>query len=233
MENIERPVRGNYQVTYTYNDHLQYASEHPEITYNGGIDYYSDDRNIRSCDDGTVEKVGFDAKGYGNYIKIKHSWGYSLYAHLSTEVNFPIGFEITRGMIIGIMGTTGFSTGTHLHFEVRDTNNKFFDPTSYILDYGNENTINIQNPIEEVADTSDTIVVPTEENKLTHNIRVCADTAGVRYTPAGDLLYYATKGEVFLKGDETKEANGYIWQKVYKPFWIAQHDGNEPLIEDV
>ena len=228
MENIERPVRGNYQVTYTYNDHLQYASEHPEITYNGGIDYYSDDRNIRSCDDGTVEKVGFDAKGYGNYIKIKHSWGYSLYAHLSTEVNFPIGFEITRGMIVGIMGTTGFSTGTHLHFEVRDINNKFFDPTPYILDYGKEEIINVPITVEESENK-----ISLEENNLTHNVRVCAETAGVRYEPAGKLLYYAIKGEEFLKGEETKEANGYIWQKVYKPFWIAQHDGYEPLIEDV
>ena len=75
-------------------------------------------RNIVASDNGTVEKVSNDANGYGNYIVINHNNGYkTLYAHLaSTSVN--VGQTVPKGTEIGVMGTTGRSTGIHLHFEV-------------------------------------------------------------------------------------------------------------------
>ncbi len=63
--------------------------------------------------------------GYGNYVVISHSNGtQTLYAHLqSTAV--AMGARVTQGQVIGYMGNTGRSTGTHLHFEIRGAKNPF------------------------------------------------------------------------------------------------------------
>ena len=68
--------------------------------------------------DGTVARVGIDPV-MGNMIIINHEAGYqTIYGHLS-EVRVRLNDELRSGMIIGTVGTTGYSTGPHLHFEVR------------------------------------------------------------------------------------------------------------------
>ena len=77
--------------------------------------------------DGIVIKVKRKWSGYGKYIVIDHGNGLtSKYAHLN---GFAIrkGEKITKGQLIGYVGSTGSSTGNHLHFELR-LNNKPFDP---------------------------------------------------------------------------------------------------------
>jgi len=70
--------------------------------------------------------------GYGNTVIIDHGGGYStLYAHLS-RINVAAGAEVTRGQLIGRVGTTGFSTGPHLHWEVR-VNGEPEDPRQFIV----------------------------------------------------------------------------------------------------
>lgn len=73
---------------------------------------------VYASDAGTVIKVGHYGT-YGNRIVIKHANGYStLYAHLSS-FNCEVGDEVRQQQIIGYMGSTGLSTGPHLHFEIR------------------------------------------------------------------------------------------------------------------
>ena len=70
----------------------------------------------------TTSQNGWNG-GYGNYIKITHPNGVvTLYAHLSTR-DLQTGANVTKGQYIGAMGTTGNSTGCHLHFEVRGGRN--------------------------------------------------------------------------------------------------------------
>ena len=71
---------------------------------------------------------------YGNYVKIKHDNGmYTLYAHLKYgSVTVKNGQRVTKGQVIGYMGNTGYSSGAHLHFEVRGTNDVYTDPTNYV-----------------------------------------------------------------------------------------------------
>ncbi|MCL2003056.1 MAG: peptidoglycan DD-metalloendopeptidase family protein [Oscillospiraceae bacterium] len=58
--------------------------------------------------------------GYGNYIVVDHGGGQqSLYAHMHGFANAKVGDRVTRGQTIGYVGTTGLSTGNHLHFEIR------------------------------------------------------------------------------------------------------------------
>jgi murein DD-endopeptidase MepM/ murein hydrolase activator NlpD len=74
---------------------------------------------ILGADGGTIVAAGWDSSGYGNRIIVDHGNGYStLYGHLSV-IQVQVGQRVNRGDVIGQMGSTGRSTGTHLHFEVR------------------------------------------------------------------------------------------------------------------
>ncbi|MEC0243843.1 peptidoglycan DD-metalloendopeptidase family protein [Paenibacillus dokdonensis] len=82
-----------------------------------GIDIVSGNRTIKAADDGTVTFTG-QINGYGNAIIINHSNGYeTLYGHLNS-ISTHTGAHVNQGDKIGIMGSTGRSTGTHLHFEI-------------------------------------------------------------------------------------------------------------------
>lgn len=73
---------------------------------------------IVAANSGTVIVAGWSAKGYGNYVVINHGGGKStLYAHQS-QIAVSKGDKVTKGQTIGYIGSTGNSTGPHLHFEV-------------------------------------------------------------------------------------------------------------------
>ena len=74
---------------------------------------------VAAADDGVIILTDNMRYGYGNYIEIDHGGGLvTLYGHLS-EIYVKIGDKVNRGQVIGRMGSTGRSTGTHLHFETR------------------------------------------------------------------------------------------------------------------
>lgn len=74
---------------------------------------------IYASDSGVVVFAGWDSHGYGNVIMIDHQNGYhTLYAHLSS-LNVSCGSNAGQGSVIGYAGSTGNSTGPHLHFEIR------------------------------------------------------------------------------------------------------------------
>lgn len=80
---------------------------------------------------GTVTYAGCIKYGYGCHVIINHADGFqSLYAHLS-QYNVEPGDRVARGQVIGRMGSTGRSSGTHLHFEVRQ-NGVLLNPLSFL-----------------------------------------------------------------------------------------------------
>lgn len=86
---------------------------------------------IAAGDSGTVAIVEYLRYGYGFYLTIDHGGGLStLYAHMS-DIYVKPGDSVARGQIIGKMGSTGRSTGTHLHFEVRK-NGTPIDPRPFL-----------------------------------------------------------------------------------------------------
>ncbi len=86
---------------------------------------------VYAADDGVVALVGSSSSGYGNYVVIAHSGGLdTLYGHLSTAL-VKVGQTVTQGQPVGMEGSTGNSTGAHLHFELR-INQKPVDPAPYL-----------------------------------------------------------------------------------------------------
>ena len=75
--------------------------------------------------------------GYGNYVVLEHigddgSTFYTLYGHLTNgSIQVTVGETVEQGRVLGIMGSTGNSTGPHLHFEIR-INGEAVDPLPYL-----------------------------------------------------------------------------------------------------
>lgn len=87
---------------------------------------------ILAADSGVVTTAGWiDSSGYGNRVVVDHGNGYvTLYAHLSV-VQVVTGQRVKRGDVLGQMGSTGRSTGIHLHFEIRQ-GGALLNPLSFL-----------------------------------------------------------------------------------------------------
>ena len=93
---------------------------------------------IYATADGTITEAGWNSGGYGNLVKVDHGRGIETrYGHLS-KMTVRAGERVTRGQLIGRMGSTGRSTGSHLHYEVRIDGRAvnpipFMKSTDYVL----------------------------------------------------------------------------------------------------
>lgn len=109
------------------------AAMHPGIDLAGAYG-----TPIYATADGTVLRAGWNSGGYGNLVEIDHGRGITTrYGHMSAILVHP-GDRITRGQQIGRMGSTGRSTGNHLHYEVRIDGRAvnpipFMKSTDYVL----------------------------------------------------------------------------------------------------
>ncbi|MFD5874699.1 peptidoglycan DD-metalloendopeptidase family protein [Streptomyces sp. NPDC060322] len=106
--------------------------------YHTGSDFQAaSGTSVRSIGQGTVVSAGWSGS-YGNEVVIQHSDGmYSQYAHLSS-LEVSAGQTVTGGQQIGLSGSTGNSTGPHLHFEVRTgpSYGSDVDPIAYLRSHG-------------------------------------------------------------------------------------------------
>ena len=113
---FDEPVRG-YQVNSAFGIRRlpgQNARRHE------GVDIAAPTgTGVMVAAEGQVLRTGYDAGGYGRFIEVRHPNGMStLYGHLS-RVDVASGDAVGSGQRIGLVGSTGRSTGPHLHFEVR------------------------------------------------------------------------------------------------------------------
>lgn len=104
---------------------------------------------IRAAEDGIVHYAG-RAGGYGNLIEIVHPGGTrTRYGHLA-RILVPAGAEVRRGETIAQMGSTGRSTGSHLHFELRE-NGRAIDPLPHLHEAPPEPDIAMPPPVISAA----------------------------------------------------------------------------------
>jgi murein DD-endopeptidase MepM/ murein hydrolase activator NlpD len=101
-------------------------------TFHSGIDIACPTGTpVKAASDGSVIRSEFNKNGYGNLIILQHEEDVSTYyAHLSKRVKTP-GDKVKKGELIGEVGSTGMSTGPHLHFEVRRGGNAM-NPDQYL-----------------------------------------------------------------------------------------------------
>ena len=109
------------------------AAMHPGIDLSGSYG-----TPIYATADGTVLRAGWNSGGYGNLVELDHGRGITTrYGHMSAILVSP-GQHVTRGQQVGRMGSTGRSTGNHLHYEVRIDGRAvnpipFMKSTDYVL----------------------------------------------------------------------------------------------------
>jgi murein DD-endopeptidase MepM/ murein hydrolase activator NlpD len=121
------PVRAQFQITTLYE--VRWGEFHYGVDMAApyGTPYYA-------AHAGVVTTAGFDG-GYGNAIRIDHGNGIeTVYGH-SSAVLVKVGQRVQAGQLIGRIGSTGFSTGNHLHFEV-NVNGEHHNPMSYLRERG-------------------------------------------------------------------------------------------------
>jgi murein DD-endopeptidase MepM/ murein hydrolase activator NlpD len=102
-----------------------------------GVDWSSSPGTpIFAAGNGTIDKIGLEG-GYGKYIRIRHANGWeTAYGHMSAFARgMEAGKRVRQGQVIGYVGSTGLSTGNHLHFEIL-VNGRFVDPMKVKLPRG-------------------------------------------------------------------------------------------------
>jgi murein DD-endopeptidase MepM/ murein hydrolase activator NlpD len=123
------PFAGDYQITSPFGERTDPTTGGSE--YHTGVDFGVPlGTEIKAAADGVVVQAGTNG-GYGNSVTIDHGGGMeTLYGHLS-KVLVSAGQKVKQGDVIGLSGSTGKSTGPHLHFEIRK-NGQPVDPMSYL-----------------------------------------------------------------------------------------------------
>lgn len=134
------PVENFTTVTSKYGKrqaHGVVSSNHTGIDLCGSLG-----SRVMSVKAGVVTWAGWQSNGYGNCVEIKHIGNngeifYTFYAHMRDgSICVLEGQQIQEGQVIGIQGSTGNSTGDHLHFEIRmssGTNKDTIDPAPYLF----------------------------------------------------------------------------------------------------
>ncbi|AZA51246.1 M23 family metallopeptidase [Chryseobacterium carnipullorum] len=118
LSKIVMPLKNKITVTSSYGTRM-----HPIFgtkKMHNGIDLKAGYENVYSVMDGVITSAGWDSKGGGNFIKVKHFERFETsYLHLS-EIYYRAGEQVKAGFIIGKSGNSGNSTGPHLHFSVKE-----------------------------------------------------------------------------------------------------------------
>ncbi|MEA2980898.1 MAG: hypothetical protein QOF09_2721 [Alphaproteobacteria bacterium] len=116
------------------------ARNHPLLGYfkmHTGVDWAAPlGTAIYASGNGTIEKVGWES-GYGKYVRIRHANGYeTAYGHMTAfSRSTQPGARVRQGQVIGYVGSTGLSTGPHVHYEIL-VNGRFVDPLRVKLPRG-------------------------------------------------------------------------------------------------
>lgn len=187
--------------------------------FHEGVDYSANGKSIPiyALDDGEVLYEGYDNSTgaiicYIRFPKLDDHVG--LYYHLANTV-INKGDKVTKDTKIGMMGSTGYSTGNHLHFDwfkYSDYNKGFYDRNyedfnEYIFP---ENRIKITNPVE--------------RNETIPQIKVLVDNLRVRtgHSINNSVLGFAQNKAIY-NDLETYNDGTYIWQRIDKEQWIADN----------
>ncbi len=190
-----------------------------EREFHEGVDYSANGKSIPiyALDDGEVLYEGYDNSTgaiicYIRFPKLDDHVG--LYYHLANTV-INKGDKVTKDTKIGMMGSTGYSTGNHLHFDwfkYSDYNKDFYD-----REYEDFNEyIFPENRIK--------VTAPVERNENINQIRVIVDNLRVRTSSStnSSVLGFTQNKDIY-NDLETYNDGTYIWHRIDKEQWIADN----------
>ena len=179
--------------------------------------------NVLASASGTVEHATFDDGGYGFYVTIKHAGGLtSVYAHLS-QIRVQPGVLVKTGQLIGQSGSTGNSTGPHLHFEVRRQG---------LEGNGYHGAVDPRPLIEWPGDEPDEPIPHVVPGKIVRSGVVVVESLNVRGGPGTGYPIMA----MLRKGDkldlrELKEME--VWGMIEPGRWVALTWAGGELVHEV
>lgn len=125
------PVQGGDGRITNYFGPAEHPFTHTWYLHKGLDIGYGFGKPILAAANGKIVERGYEPLGFGNYFVIRHNYGFlTKYAHLS-DVYVDEGDVVTQGQVVGVMGSTGLSTGPHLHFEIR-IGSQVVDPEKFL-----------------------------------------------------------------------------------------------------
>lgn len=209
----------NEKITSNYGNRSFYMQDRLVSDFHKGIDLIDKNEkndHIIAFEDGVVIETrdsveGYDAtKSAGNYVYIKHDNNYTTrYLHMKLgSVRVKKGDKVKKGSIIGYTGATGYVTGTHVHFEIRN-NNIAEDPLPYLEGTNKIIKTKIYLGTQVTKDTTkDQIMIKENVTDLR-----------VRESPNGKILGYINPGIYNIISKDTKD--GYDWYQIDTDYYVA------------
>ena len=224
-----QPFKGTYPITQRY-------GEKDTSDFHTGIDYACPiGTEILASDAGLVVFAGWDKTGYGNLVIIQHNDGNAtLYAHLS-KISVVLRQKVEQGQVIGLSGSTGNSTGPHLHFEARKEALNYkthYDPMTLPLMSVDDAALKQQKPAERCLKAAD-------EFKAGDLVKVQNDIGVKAFHDTGfsydRMSQYQLGTPFYFTGDTVvRKDNGLTYMRVVPALfsvWIAANDGETQLLD--
>ena len=256
-ENLFNAVTGNSSSTENssgsadkfFADHLpgysRKTSDYGEQRKTGphkGIDYAAKSgTDIVTPVDGKVTTVATDPDGYGNYVVVTDDNGHKHYfAHMKSKSTLKVGDRVKRGDFVGKIGSTGRSTGPHLHYEIRNDSGRI-DPNQYFAEQGLGKNARLIDPKENYYEArkaaqskggseNDQILL----NLITAIIEILSTIAGNtdKLSQIVELLTKVTGAEVdasVLKS--SKDNSKAVAQSLLKALSQSNNNGRDMIID--
>lgn len=183
--------------------------------YHGGTDLVGlDSEKVYSICNGVVERAGYDASGFGNYVRIKEDGSENriFLAHLA-RIYVKVGQRVSYTTVVGLMGSTGNSTGPHTHVEIRQFENgvaiRKLNASNYMgipNQVGEYNSADYQIPVTPI-NTGSVNVGDKKKFKVNTNLRE-------KPTTDSKAHLYVANTTVEILETNVANANGYVWDKV-------------------
>ena len=165
---------------------------------------------VYSICNGIVERAGYDNGGFGNYVRIKenNSENRIYLAHLS-KIYVKVGQRVSYTTVVGLMGSTGNSTGPHTHVEIREFRNgvavRKLNPASYMGIPNKVGTYNSSN--YQISNTQ------VQQDQV---LKTLARNTNLRSEPntRSSATLYLANTTLYVLESAVANADGYVWDKV-------------------
>lgn len=206
-----QPFEGKYGISQYFGP-TEWSKNHT------GIDYLCPSGTpVLAAEAGTVIFAGWKDGGYGYCVFIRHSDNMvTIYEHLLKDIPVSLGQKVARSQVIGWSGSTGNSTGPHLHFEMRDVNGNPVDPMNYLHS-------SIEKPIEPEK--------PKQEHPKVGGIcKVVCDSAWVRDWKNVERSYLLYRGDIVYVFDDVKIHDGLPYRFIGANRCMAEYDAFDTQI---